>query len=442
MSAAGVVERKPAMNETKTFRGRSLEEVLPQIKADLGPDAEIIRQREGLTGGVGGFFQRTCIEVEARVGEESAEEPLAPRFDAYDDDQPAFEPDPLPERATQEGLATPGIQEILRQAVPFADHLEIAASRAQPEPEDEPAVEPGRFERAVEPGRFEPASEPARYEPSVERARFEPAHTPAALPAQPSAGGRPQIADAIETSLVEAGIQADRAREIVAETVTHLLPFASPRRLRKLVRQQLARRIPVAGTPPAGGRSLAFAGPGGSGKTLCTARLAAAYARGSDLPVVCIALRPAAGGAELRALLEPLGIGVTVADSGEQARAHVAGALSHALVVVDTPAVSPGDAAEVGRLGADLETLGLDEVHLTLPSTYSSAVAAELAERLAPLKLTHVALTHLDVTTRVGALVDHVMDPGRPVSYVSQGTEMPGGIEPADPTDIASLVLP
>jgi flagellar biosynthesis GTPase FlhF len=421
MNAAGVVEEKPAMNDTKTFRGRSLEEVLPQIKADLGPEAEIVRQREGLTGGVGGFFQRACIEVEARPGEGVAGDGVehAPgqdlrprRFDAYDDDQPAFEPDPIADDATSEGLTAPGIQEILRQAVPFADHLEIAASRVEPEPE------------AV-----------------VEPARFEPERAPVAMPTQPTAGARPQAADAIETALVDAGIRAELAREVVAETATHLMPFASPRGLRKLVRRQLAQRVPVA-TPPAGGRSLAIAGPGGSGKTLCTARIAAAYARGSDLPVVCIALRPADGGAELRALLEPLGIGVTVADSGEQARAHVAGALSHALVVVDTPAVSPGDAAEVGRLGADLDTLGLDEVHLALPSTYSSAVAAELAERLAPLRLTHVALTHMDETTRVGALVDHVIDQGRPLSYVSQGTDLPGGIEPADPLDIASLVLP
>ncbi|MEA2409518.1 MAG: hypothetical protein QOC77_79 [Thermoleophilaceae bacterium] len=397
------------MSETKTFRGRSLEEVLPQIKADLGPDAEIVRQREGLTGGVGGFFQRTCIEVDARLGAEPEREPArTPRFDAYDDDheaafEPAFEPDPLPEdEATTEGLTAPGIQEILRQAVPFADHLEIAAKRVEPEPQPEPQ--------------------------------------PAFVPAMSTS--RPQIADAIETSLVEAGIRPALAREIVSETVSHLLPFGSTRRLRKLVREGLARRVPAAGPPAAGGRSLAFAGPGGSGKTLCTARLAAAYAAGSDLPVICIALRPVDGGAELRALLEPLGVGVTVVQSGEEARAHVAGALRHALVVVDTPAVSPGSTAEVGRLGADLETLGLDEVHLTLPSTYSSAAADELNERLAPLRLTHLALTHLDETTRIGGLVDHVIASGRPLSYVSQGTELPGGMEPADALDIASQVLP
>jgi flagellar biosynthesis GTPase FlhF len=420
MNGPGLVEEKRAMNDTKTFRGRSLEEVLPQIKADLGPEAEIVRQREGLTGGVGGFFQRACIEVDARPGEQEEERVERRRFDAYDDEQPAryeppsiafeppaafdepaaFEPDPLPDEATTEGLTAPGIQEIMRQAVPFADHLEVAARRVVPEPEPEPVH---------------------RWIPS------------------PS---RPQVADAIEASLIEAGIRSELVQELVASTLSHLLPFGSTRRLRKLVREALARRLPIAGPPAAGGRSLAFAGPGGSGKTICTARLAAAYAQGSDLPVVCMALRPPDGGAELRGLLEPLGVGVTVVESGEEARAHVAGALSHALVVVDTPAVSPGDAAEVGRLGADLETLALDEVHLALPSTYSGAVAAELTERLAPLRLTHVALTHMDETTRVGGLVDFVIAAERPLSYVSQGTEVPGGLEPADPLDIAALVLP
>jgi flagellar biosynthesis GTPase FlhF len=407
------------MNETKTFRGSSLEEVLPKIKADLGPDAEIVRQREGLTGGVGGFFQRACIEVEARPGEPAMRP--ARRFDAYDDDPavpeplPAFEPDPLPEpgdrhepddrdepdEPTAEGLTAPGIQEILRQAAPFADHLDAA---------------------------FAPMRE---------------IETPVEQPRPPlNRGAHPQIAGAIEASLVEAGIAPQRAQEIVAETVSHVLPFGSTRRLRKLVRQALARRVPVAGPPAVGGRSLAFAGPGGSGKTLCTARLAAAYAAGSDLPVICLSLRPSDGGAELRSLLEPLGIGVTVVGSGEEARAHVAGALSHALVVVDTPAVSPSATAEVARLGADLDTLALDEVHLALPSTYSGPAAAELTERLAPLRLTHVAITHLDETTRVGALLDFVIDAGRPLSYVSQGSEVPGGLEPADPLEIASLVLP
>jgi flagellar biosynthesis GTPase FlhF len=48
----------------------------------------------------------------------------------------------------------------------------------------------------------------------------------------------------------------------------------------------------------------------------------------------------------------------------------------------------------------------------------------------------------MDETTRVGGLVDFVIAAERPLSYVSQGTEVPGGLEPADPLDIAALVLP
>src|SRR4051794_41507777 len=54
--------------ETKTFRGLSLAEVETKVRAELGDDAVIVRSREGLTGGVGGFFQRRVFEVEAVAG--------------------------------------------------------------------------------------------------------------------------------------------------------------------------------------------------------------------------------------------------------------------------------------------------------------------------------------------------------------------------------------
>jgi flagellar biosynthesis GTPase FlhF len=193
---------------------------------------------------------------------------------------------------------------------------------------------------------------------------------------------------------------------------------------------------------PAGARSIAFVGPGGSGKTLSAARLAAAYASGSDLPVVVIALRASDGGAELRDMLEPLGVGVRAADSGAEARAHMIGAVEHALVVVDTPAVSPHSTAEVAALADELRDLGVGEVHLTLPSTYSGPAARELAGLLEPLAPSQIALTHMDATTHVGALVDYAIREQRPISYVSQGTGVPGGLEPADPDKLAALLLP
>src|SRR5687767_389428 len=84
-------------HETKTYRGPSLEELLPQIRAELGPDAVITRRRDGVVGGVGGFFGRRCVEVEARAGDRAPDATAVPAralpsrqiFDAYDADRAA-----------------------------------------------------------------------------------------------------------------------------------------------------------------------------------------------------------------------------------------------------------------------------------------------------------------------------------------------------------------
>ncbi|MEZ5120018.1 MAG: hypothetical protein R2736_00310 [Solirubrobacterales bacterium] len=54
--------------DQRTFRGRSLSEVLPQIKQELGEDAVAVEVRHGRTGGVGGFFAQRCVEVDAIPG--------------------------------------------------------------------------------------------------------------------------------------------------------------------------------------------------------------------------------------------------------------------------------------------------------------------------------------------------------------------------------------
>jgi flagellar biosynthesis GTPase FlhF len=85
------MNRSNAQSETidrpSVYRGATLEELLPRIREELGPEAVITRQREGLAGGLGGFFQRQFVEVEAVAA------PPAPATDfvvgAEDDDEEA-----------------------------------------------------------------------------------------------------------------------------------------------------------------------------------------------------------------------------------------------------------------------------------------------------------------------------------------------------------------
>ena len=71
---------------TKQFVGASIDEVLRDIRAELGDEAVILHTRKVVKGGLGGFFGREMIEVTAA--------------DRLDDTQPAPGPvgDEQPDR--------------------------------------------------------------------------------------------------------------------------------------------------------------------------------------------------------------------------------------------------------------------------------------------------------------------------------------------------------
>ena len=478
----------------KTFRGESLEELLPQIREELGADAVILRQRDGLKGGVGGFFQKRCVEVDARAG--------APRVDTYagaaededirsalDGDAPDFAEELEAELEAVEGLnadddrfmrlaaAAAGLAPAgapgAGSAAPAAPVTAPAFGGFQPgvalpaaampiQPAD-PAVAEGLEAPAIR-AIFEAAAPFAEQLhmadaalPRVAAAEPVPAAAPVAAPVEAPAAplpvpvaevdagpapGRPVQADTQEAALVEGGLSPALAADVVAETVSHMLPFGTPRQLKRLVRQALARRIPVQGPRALGGAALVLAGAGGTGKTLTVARLAAAYAAGSDLDVVVIALRPRDGGAELAGLLAPAGIAVEVAESATEAKARIAEMAGRALVLVDTPAVSPGDEEGVKAFAAELRRLKGAEVHLCIPATLSAAAARRVVAAFAPLKAAGIALTHVDETPQVGAVVELAINGGPALTFIGRDTGLEGGLELADPASVAALVLP
>jgi flagellar biosynthesis GTPase FlhF len=422
------------VTDVKTFRGRSLDEVLPQIRAELGADAIVVRRREGLAGGVAGFFQRSYVEVEAR---------------AAHDDEVALEA--RNDRATAEGFESPAIRALVDQAAPFADALAQAQSPVGARAHEVLlAAAQGAAGEAVSAGLYGPQPNRAAiedaapvYEPVAPPAEMIPPavhELPAPEPRMPSREGlgaeRPNVADAHEQRLVAAGLSAAFAKDIVAEAVAHGLPFADARNIKKLIRTTLSRRMPIMADLGGEARTIAFVGAGGAGKTSATERLATAYAK-ADADVVVVALRANDGGVGLASRLEPLGVSVIAADNAEQAARRIA-RREATLTIVDAPAAGPADRAAVARIAEDLRTLGVNEVHLTLPATLSAAAADELASALAPLGVTHIALTHADQTTRPGAPVELAVTGRRALSYVCSRA----AIEPVDPDALAKQLLP
>jgi flagellar biosynthesis GTPase FlhF len=385
------------MSTLRTYRGRSLEEILPQIKAELGPDALVVAQRESHEGGVGGFFAKRMVEVDV----------AAPgRADAETHDE---------------------------RVARFTEQLQAALSsdKPAPAPAQKPAVSEQVDEFPLPEEDFEPTplvAGPAAYAPARTKGTVPPiraASTDAALPADAH--------EAID-NLTARGLSHDLAADLVDQAVNHLMPFAPSSDVKPVVSRALAQRIPVR---PVGGRNghvIGFVGPGGSGKTRCAAQLAAAYARGSSLPVACVALRAVDGGAELGRLLAPLGVPMHALEDPREAADRIAQLRGSTLVVLDTPGVSPRAEATVRELAGDLRRLEPDEVHLTLPATYGPQAARGLLDGLAPLRPDAIALTHADETDHLGTAIELAMATGTPLSFVSRGA---GALRPAAAEELA-----
>ena len=229
----------------------------------------------------------------------------------------------------------------------------------------------------------------------------------------------PDAALAIQRSLSGKGMDAGLVAEIVGEAVDHLLPFSSEGALRPLVAGQLARCLPPLPRRRAGRVVIGFVGAGGSGKTKCASRLALAYARRGDRPVACLTLRPKDHGAELMADVSEAGIAVHAVEDAAGARAFVERLDERAIVVVDTPGVSPKAEAELRALAAELRRLQLDECHLTLPATLSPWAAGELVRGTQSLGVDALALTHVDETEHLGAAIGAAIDARLPISCIS-----------------------
>jgi flagellar biosynthesis GTPase FlhF len=538
--------------DTFTYRGRSLEELVPRIRQELGDDAVIVSRRETSSGGVGGFFAKREIEVEVRPGEsgpparvggpdiggpdiatpdvaaafaaqlaqaherqQQARPVTSPEVDAlpgvtnvtvddlfppappqsgglaslFNAGLPPAEPDvaPAPERPVhaeiieddeeyddgewidedEEDAPAPaaeiapveqptGMFDYLGggEQAPEPEHLHevdpLAPTSAAPTPEPapfvvEPESEPVALEpepvASIEPEPVAPVPEPDVPEPvASEPQPIEPA--PAAIvPAPAPVAGLPPAALVAAERLVARGLRASLAEAIAHEAIAGLAPLLPGADPKQLVTDALARRIPM--HPLRSGPGvIGFVGPGGAGKTRCVARLAAAHARHGTMPVSVIALRSPDGGAELRRLLAPYGVALHAVESGAEGAARVAGLRGEGLVIVDTPGVSPRSTGELRSLGAELDALAPDELHLAVPATIGPAAAQELVGGVRELGVGALVLTHTDETEMLGTVIGLAIDSGLPLSYLARGQAVEAGLRPASATDLARELVP
>jgi flagellar biosynthesis GTPase FlhF len=458
-----------AQSQTRVYRGRTVEALIPKIQAELGADAIVVRREKGLTGGIAGFFQRPFVEIEAKAG--------TPRIDLYDEQDAAPALPPALLKAPAAAISTP------QGAMPEDEFRELTASNpllrssatngslepTAPQVGDPFAAALAEAEAAVLPahealGTGETAVLPAHEPVGSDEAAILTAEDllaqatrPAAAAATDTASGgawaekqppppgptpRGRARGQIEASLLGFGVDEPLVRELIETAAAHVLPLMPARSsLARAVHRAIAQRIPSASPLPVGSATIALVGPGGSGKTACCAALLDAYRERSTLPAACATVLAGAARGELEVLLSP-----SVLEPTPVAAPQVAQALDEAreqgLLLLDLPALSPADRGSIRAFATLLGSLAPDRVIVALPATLGAKQATQLLEALRPLGASALAITHADETDQLGVAVQAACAFGLAPEYLLDRGRGRGGLIQIDPAYLADRLLP
>ena len=238
--------------------------------------------------------------------------------------------------------------------------------------------------------------------------------------------------------LVANGVSRERAYKLV-NTIGKIDSFENTF---KLLEDKITKSIPVSNQKKKKG-VIAFVGPTGVGKTTTLAKLAAHYAMNEKLGVGLISADTyrIAAAEQLKTYAKIMGLPVKVVSEKEEFKQALNRFSEKDLVLVDTPGKSRNDENYMGKL-SDLLNVGVSvETNLLLSLTSSRENMLDAASRFGMINYNNIIFTKLDEATGYGSMYDVIDQIGKPVSYLTNGQNVPNDIENANPGRIARLIM-
>lgn len=386
----------------KTFRAKTMQQALDLVRNELGPTASVLHTRELNSGLLKRlvFGRRFEIAASAAVNVPSR---LPPELQALR--QHMFE-------------RAPSAQSALPPA-----HLEV----------DYRTQYRDDFRHQVA-GQLDELQ--AMVEKLCQRSAKAPAHD------------LPESLFHVFTEMIDADVDESIARSLIdqirAQHGAHELfdPFLVKDRIAQLLESEIKVTGPIQAESYKC-RIVALVGPTGVGKTTTIAKLAANYRLREKRKVGLITVDTyrVAAVEQLRTYADIIDLPMEVVSTPREMREAVERMQHLDLVLMDTAGRSPRDEVKIQELKSMLAEAEPDDVHLVLSSTAGAKSLAATAERFADVGTTGLLLTKLDETASLGHLVALVRSCPLPISYLTDGQNVPDDIEVADPRRLARMLL-
>jgi flagellar biosynthesis protein FlhF len=386
--------------ELKTYRAPTMHEALAMVRHDLGPEAAVLHTREVQTRRFFGWLSGPR-EIEVTASRD------------------VNVPSRLPPRASS--------------ADPRGDRDEVVLRHDGPHPlPPGPASPQTEFNGAMR-------SQLSELQVMVQelcRRSDAPRH------------GLPDELFQLFTDLLDSDLSEDLARELVERVRTETKGSQLDDLL--MVKARLARMIetevrvcgPIQVTPGRC-RLVALVGPTGVGKTTTIAKLAANYhlKEKRRVGLITVDTYRIAAVEQLRTYADIIDLPMQVVSTPREMREAVGRMENLDLILLDTAGRSPKDEVRIQELRAFLTEADADEVHLVLSSVAGPRVLDQTAERFAAVGTTSLIITKLDEASGLGNILPLVRASGLPLSYLTNGQNVPDDIEVAESMRVARLIL-
>ncbi len=238
-------------------------------------------------------------------------------------------------------------------------------------------------------------------------------------------------------------------KETVAEIPIHpenRERIPEPLTLRELVTRRLAQLMTVSGPvnvlPTGGPRVIALVGPTGVGKTTTVAKLAGDFGicKGKKVGLVTIDTYRIAAVQQLQTIADIVRVPLkTVLTIGEL-RAALSAFHDRDVVIIDTAGRTQRDELKMNELASFMQAVGPDEIHLVLAATARQRNLQEVLDRFKQVGVNRLVLSKLDEAEGIGSAFGVAAESGLPVSYVTNGQDIPDDIAPADSDGLARMM--
>jgi flagellar biosynthesis protein FlhF len=201
-------------------------------------------------------------------------------------------------------------------------------------------------------------------------------------------------------------------------------------------------------TQPGDRRVVALVGPTGVGKTTTVAKLAAGFRIEARRRVGLLTIDTfrIAAVQQLKAYAEIMDLPMEVVEKPDEMQPALERLGDVDLVLIDTAGRSPRSDARIDQLVELLRTAQPDETHLVLSSTSSASTIQLALKGFAPVRPTAAILTKLDEAPQTASILSAIVAAddfvGVPISYTTNGQQVPDDISTADAQSLLSRLLP